>query len=560
MLTAFFQHLLPESAPLQITGYDLDLEQQRQRLTLKAVSTQQTADCPLCKTPTYRIHSHYHRTLVDLPCVHFSLVILLEVCKFFCGNNDCPRRIFTERLPRIAAPWARKTLRLVQRLQQIGLALGGAAGSSLATQMGVAVCGSTLLNQLKALPMPEFEVPKVLGVDDFAFRKGHNYGTILVDLERHRPIALLPSRKAETLAEWLRQHPGVKVLSRDRSKAYKSGMDDGAPDAIQVADRFHLVYNLSDTLVDFFSDYTKDLKAVEQRQQQQLAESNEAVTAQMKPTATQAAQAKTLAFHQRRVQQQREIKQLRQQNWQQMDIAKVVGVSERTVQRFLALPDFPETPPRGPTFGRSILDPYKPIVLKWWNSGITQSKALMGLLRLQGYTGTLRTLQRYICSLRQAQGVPTKRVLPKQGLPKVIDPQLPPLTARRAAYLLIKRVENRDDDEVERVALLAQQHSDLASVIELTDEFLDLLRHQQGNKFDTWLFKVLTCRLRPLRKFAESLLDDYAAVKASLMLPVSNGPVEGLNNRLKMLKRQMYGRAGQDLLAKRLIVPQPGAA
>lgn len=382
-----------------------------------------------------------------------------------------------------------------------------------------------------------------------------------MDLERHQPIALLSGRKAETLAEWLRQHPGVKVLSRDRSKAYKSGMNDGAPDAIQVADRFHLVYNLSlsDTLVDFFNDYRKDLKAVEQEQQRQHAESNQAVTAQPKPTASKPAQAKALASHQQRVQQQREIKKLREQNWQQVAIAAAVGVSERTVQRFLALPDFPETPPRRPTFGRSILDPYKPMLLKLWNAGNTQSKALMGLLRLQGYTGTLRTLQRYLCSLRQAQGVPTKRVLPKQGLPNVIDLHLPPLMARRAAYLLIKRAENRDDDEAERVALLAQQHPDLAYAIQVTDEFLDVLRHRRADRFDTWLFKVLTCRLRPLKKFAQGLLDDYAAVKASLVLPVSNGPVEGINNRLKMLKRQMYGRAGQELLAKRLIAPRPGA-
>ncbi|MEL6249727.1 MAG: ISL3 family transposase, partial [Cyanobacteria bacterium J06627_15] len=466
MLSAFFQQLLPESAPLEITGYDLDLE--HHHLTLTAVSTQQTAYCSLCKTPTHRVHSHYHRTLADLPCVHFSLVIVLEVCKFFCDNGNCSRRIFTERLPQIAAPWARKTVRLGQRLQQIALALGGAAGADLATQMGLSVCGSTVLNHLKVLPLPEFEVPKVLGVDDFAFRKGHNYGTILVDLERHQPIALLPDRKAETLAEWLRQHPGVKVLSRDRSKAYKSGMDDGAPDAIQVADRFHLVYNLSDTLVDFFNDYRKDLKAVEQRQHQQLAESSAAVTVQRQPAATKGSQAKAQPFHQRRVEQQREIKRLRQQNWSQMEIAKAVGVSERTVQRFLALPDLPERLPRHSTFGHSILDPYKPMILKWWNAGTTESKALMRLLRLQGYTGALRTLQRYLRSLRQAQGMLPKRVLPKQGLPKVIDPQLPPLTPRRAAYLLLKRAENRDEDEAERVALLAQQHPNLASAIEIT--------------------------------------------------------------------------------------------
>lgn len=558
MLTGFFQQLLPESAPLEITGYDLDSEQQH--LTLTAVSTQQTVYCPLCKTPTRRVHSRYRRTLADLPCVHFSPIILLEVCKFFCDNGNCPRRIFTERLPKIAAPWARKTARLVQRLQQLALALGGAAGSSLATQMGLAVCGSTLLNHLKTLPLPEFEVPKVLGVDDFAFRKGHHYGTILVDLERHQPIALLPGRKAETLTKWLRQHPGVEILSRDRSKAYKSGMDEGAPDAIQVADRFHLVHNLSDTLVDLFNDYRKELKAVEKRQQKQHTESSEAVIVQRRSTTAKVEQSKAQPFHQRRVEQQREIKRLRKQNWSQLDIAKAVGVSERTVQRFLALPDLPEKPTRYSTFGRSILDPYKPMILEWWNAGITESKDLMRLLRLRGYAGALRTLQRYLRSLRQAQGMLPKRVLPKQGLPKVIDLQLPFLTARQAAYLLVQRAENRDDDEAERVALLAQQHPDLATAIEVTDEFLDLLRHQRADRFDTWLFKGLTCRLKPLQKFAQGLLDDYAAVKASLMLPVSNGPVEGLNNRLKMLKRQMYGRAGQDLLAKRLIASQPRAA
>ena len=305
---------------------------------------------------------------------------------------------------------------------------------------------------------------------------------------------------------------------------------------------------------EWFERQARERQLQEQRQQQQHATSNQSVTAQPKPTATKSAQAKALASHQQRVQQQREIKRLRNQNWQQVDIATAVGVSRRTVQRLLTLPDFPETPPRRPTFGRGILDPYKPMVLKWWNAGNTQSKVLMGLLRLQGYTGTLRTLQRYLCSLRQAQGLPTKRVLPKQGLPNVIDLQLPSLTARRAAYLLIKRAENRDDDEAERVTLLAQQHPDLARAVQITDEFLDVLRHQLADRFDTWLFKGLTCRLKPFQKFAEGLLDDYAAVKASLLLPVSNGPVEGLNNKLKMLKRQMYGRASLELLEKRFVM------
>ena len=554
MLQKWLQQLLPGSAQLQLTGYELNLE--KQTLTLSTVSIQTSLCCPLCKMPTQRIHSHYQRTLSDLPCIQFSLIIVVEVCKFFCDNSNCPRRIFTARLPEIAAPWARKTIRLVQRLQAIGLALGGAAGASLAAKLGLVACGSTLLNQLNLLPIPEIKVPKILGVDDFAFRKGQQYGTILVDLERHRPIALLADRKAEAVAEWLLQHPGVEILARDRSKTYKRGMSQGAPKAIQVADRFHRVYNLSQALETFFRSYGKDLKAVETKQRQQIVLATEAAIIEAKPTATRVAQVEMPSSHYRRVQQQKEIKRLRQQHWPQAAIAQAVGVSIRTVQRFTALPDFPAILPskRCSTFGRSILDPYKPMLLEWWNSGITQTNVLMGLLQQQGYTGTIRTLQRYISSLRQAQGLPPRRVLSTQLLPKVVDPQLPPLTARRAAYLLSKRVEKRDVKETELLTYLEKQHPDFAKAIELSKEFLEILRQRKVDLFDTWLAKALATPLKSLKKFAAGLKDDYEAVKASLMLPVSNGPVEGFNNRLKMLKRQMYGRAGLELLSKRLIL------
>lgn len=180
----------------------------------------------------------------------------------------------------------------------------------------------------------------------------------------------------------------------------------------------------------------------------------------------------------------------------------------------------------------------------------------MTLLQQQGYTGSERTLTRYISQLREAQGLPPTRVPQAKGLPKVIDPQSPPLTARRASYLILKRQENREPEDTELLVQLVAQHPNLAITVELASEFLQLLRQQQADVFEVWLGKALQSSLKPFQTFAQGLLDDYAAVKASMMSNVSNGPVEGLNNRLKMLKRQMYGRAGLELLSKRFILSQ----
>jgi transposase len=204
--------------------------------------------------------------------------------------------------------------------------------------------------------------------------------------------------------------------------------------------------------------------------------------------------------------------------------------------------------------GQSILAAHKQQILAWWNADIRRPNILMALLKPLGYNGSKRTLQRYISRLRSAQGLPPIRIRVVQPLPKVVDPQTPPLTPRRVAYLVVLRPENRASDDTALLERLAKQHPDITLLINLVDDFLQLLRQRQAKAFDDWLLKALTCKIQPLKKFAEGLIDDYAAVKASMMTDVSNGPVEGLNNKLKMLKRQMYGRAGLDLLAKRFIM------
>jgi DNA-binding NarL/FixJ family response regulator len=333
--------LFPDAITLSLAACHVDTT--ATQITLQVRSTQTRVPCPLCATPARRIHSMYLRTLADLPWATYCVRLQLRVRKWFCRNRHCRRRIFTERLPTVAAPWARRTLRLTQRLADLGVALGGQAGADLGQCWGLAVSRQTLLHLLRRQPVPSSPTPTVLGVDDFALRKRHTYGTILVDLERRQPVALLPERTAETVAQWLREHPGVEVITRDRSSAYAEGARQGAPAATQVADRFHLLQNLAETLTQVFTTHSTALDAVDAAVRQRpvpLPDGTVAVPVPPPPTPARAEQqaAQRAAHRQARYEQ---VWALHRQGWTTAAIATQVGCSCRTIERYLHMPTWP---------------------------------------------------------------------------------------------------------------------------------------------------------------------------------------------------------------------------
>jgi transposase len=510
--------------------------------------------CPLCDTPARRIHSRYNRTLADLPWADYRVRLQLRVRKWFCHNPACVRRIFTERLPTLAAPWARCTLRLAQRLVALGVALGGTAGVRLGRSWDVAGSRNTLLRVLRRQPAPSLPTPRVLGVDDFALRKRHTYGTILVDLERRQPVALLPERTAEPVAQWLREHPGVEVIARDRASAYAEGARQGAPGATQVADRFHVLQNLKDVLDAVFTMHEKALDAVNATLRPlpvPLSEGTLAV-AVPPPVIPLPVQQRAVERQARRQALHTQVWALHRQGWTAPAIAQHLGMSLRTVQRDLRTTTFVGRKRRRDR-GESGLTPYKPYLLERWNAGCYTAMRLFRDLRQRGYAGGYGVVAAYARRLRQAQGLAPGHRCPRQSLPPVAEPLCQPLTPRRATWLVLRREEKRTEAEAQQLAQLRAQSAEVAEAIDLAQDFTQLVRQRQPAQLDPWLQRATTSALEALQRFASGLREDYEAIKAGVTLPWSTSPVEGHINRLKMVKRQMFGRAHLDLLSRRFV-------
>jgi transposase len=558
--TTVLTRLLPDATTLHLEGCEVD--EAAAQITLHVRSTQTSAPCPLCATPARRIHSDYTRTLTDLSWAQYRVRLQLRVRKWFCRNRACRRRIFTERLPTVAAPWARRTLRLAQRLVALGLALGGRAGVHLGRAWDLAMSRTTLLRLLRGLPLPAVPTPRVLGVDDFALRKRYTYGTILVDLERRQPVALLPERTAEPVAQWLREHPGVEVIARDRSQAYAEGARQGAPAATQVADRFHVLQNLREALDQVFRTHEKALDAVNVLGHQQSVPLSDGTLAVPVPPhdISLPVQQRAAERQARRQALHTQVWALHRQGWTAPAIAPQLGLSLRTVQRDLRSATFVGRRRRSDR-GESILNPYKPYLLERWNAGCYTAMRLFRDLRQRGYAGGYGVVAAYARRLRQAQGLPPGHRRARQPLPAVAEPSCPPLTPRRATWLVLGRTEKRTEVEAQQLTQLHAQDPEVAEAINLAQDFTQMVRQRQPESLDPWLQRASTSTVEAIQRFAMGLYEDYEAIKAGVTLPWSSSPVEGHINRLKMLKRQMFGRAHLDVLSRRfLLAPREGRA
>lgn len=507
-------------------------------LSVKSCSTQ--SQCPCCEQLSQRIHSHYQRKLKDLPCSSHAVQIVLNVRRFFCDNSACEQRIFTERLPELVVPHARRTQRVVTLMQQIGLLVGGSASVDVLAYMGITISRWTVLRDVRKVALPASPTPRVLGVDDWALRRGHRYGTVLVDLEAGQVIDLLPDREADTLAQWLQTHPSIEIISRDRAGAYADGAKRGASQAIQVADRWHLLKNLGEALTTLLGQHRRLLKQLD-------AEPVKTMPSVQQPTNPSST---SPAFERRLVRFER-VRQLRDDGLTINAIATLIQLDRKTVRKYLNTETLaPQRPVRRQS-QTTKLAPYRDYLLERGLDGRRTVRQLWRELRDQGYTGSLTTVAMFLAAVR--------RSTPEATQPSKVEPAgqmaapMVKLTPRRATWLLLARADQLTPDQHQQAQRLTQLHPDIAHGAMQAQAFARLLRERTVEAFDAWLERSCQSSVRELRTFARGIQRDYAAVKAAISLPWSNGMVEGFVNRIKFVKRQMFGRARFDLLRIRLL-------
>ena len=535
--------LFPQFAGLHICT--LALEDDGLSVTLQPKN--RSTLCPLCKTRTHAIHSHYQRTLLDLPLCGMGLRLHLQMRRFRCNRKSCARKIFCERLPFLTQPYARTTTQQAQLLQILGMALGGNAGARISAKMHRTVSASTLLRRIQAIPDPKVGSVRVLGVDDWALKKGQNYATILCDLQQGCPIALLPERSAQSLTAWLVEHPEIEIISRDRGGIYAEGAREGAPQAQQVADRFHLIQNLAQALKKILDRHSADLKAVCQPGKQdalpRASEIEKAPTMEQNVSAepfvapASPSQVRRQAFYE-------EVQQLAAQGLSLRAIARKLDVSRVTVKRYVLADKVPVISPREYPLSRTVLAEFVRRIDQRLAEGVVSIKSLVEELRREGYVGSDARVYAYVHHW-YPQGVRTQWNAPKE--------QAFRLSARSAVWLLVRKASKLSSEEQKmRVRLLAGSE-EISLVNTLVERFTTMVRERHCEELDSWLDDASHCGIAELVNFSQGLRQDYSAVKAGLRLSWSNGPVEGQINRLKLIKRSMYGRAGMPLLRKRIL-------
>jgi transposase len=537
------QSLLPNPDILILDN----IEREADRFRLR-VHVEQEPACPVCGDVSTSRHSSYCRCLQDFPWQGTSVQLWATVGRFRCRNSSCPRKVFCERLPRVARAHGRQTERASEIVRLIGYVAGGLPGQRLLARLSIATSDDTVLRRVRQEAMRELPGRPIrnLGVDDWAWRKGQEYGTILVDVDFRHVVDLLPDRAADSFSEWLRHHPEIMTVSRDRSGLYAEGATLGAPQAQQVADRFHLMLNLSATMERVLEERTRQLVLPPVKDPAAISEPNHGsdcandVAAVPAPQTTQ-----SQLRRERRVERYQQVIALFNSGQSQAAISSIVGIGRKTIRRWLRRGQFPERKP--PHRKPPKVNHFADYLQQRWNEGCHNASRLYHEIQQQGYGGKRSMVARFVAGWRT-----TGKAASPKG-PERIAP-------KHAAILVTRAAEKMTDEQRQLLDRIKAQCPDVIALRQLALGFRSALTSGESIQMRRWIEGAKRCAFGSVVRFAYGLQKDISAVNAAVDTSWSNGQVEGQVNRLKTIKRQMYGRAGFELLRARVLPYSPAVS
>jgi transposase len=510
-----------------------------------------SACCPRCGRESARVHGGYARTVADGAAGGRPVLIVLQVRRFRCRNPQCPAVTFAEQAEGVSARYRRRSVPLLAMLAGFGLELAGRGAARLAGSLGIAVHPATVLRLVAAVPDPQVAAaPDVLGVDDFALAKGYVYGTVLVDMRTGNVVDLLPDREAATLEAWLTAHPGAGIICRDRAGNYAEGARSGAPGAIQVADRWHLWHNLAGYAEKTVAGHRGCLKDQPGGADGHDVPGPAGTPEQEPPGQAEGGQVPPDGFLDACGRERRLVTRTRERYAEirgRLDageslsaISRVTGLDRKTVQRFARAGSAEELLGKA-TSRESKLDEFKPYLHQRWNEGVTDAAALHAELQQRGWTGSEQTVRRYVRPFRQAPAAPG----PAPAVPKT----------RQITRWLLTHPDHLQPDEQAHLQAIRARCPHIDALAGHVTAFAEMMTARTGSRdLEAWLAAIEADDQAGLRSFAAGIRNDQQAVINGLTLAWNSGKVEGTVNKIKMIKRQMYGRASFDLLRKRVIL------
>jgi transposase len=488
-----------------------DVQDAGEVIVVRARTADEAVACPACGTPTGRVHGYHERVAADVPVDGRRVLVRLRARRMRCPVTGCPRQTFREQVPGLIDRYQRRTLRLAGQVSAVARELAGRAGARLLAALGILVSRHTALRVLLRIPLPPMAVPRVLGIDDFALRRGSSYATVLIDAETGRRVDVLEGRTAGVVGDWLRGHPGVEVVTRDGSGAYGEAVRSALPDAVQCGDRWHLWHLLAEAAAKEVAAHSACWAESAPLQEGRRAETT--------------------------LERWQQIRDLRDKGAGLLDCSRRLGLALNTVKRYDRI-DAPERLRRAAQYRPTLVDPYRDYLRerRAEEPGVPVQQ-LLREIRERGYPGSSNLLVRYI----------------NQGRADAGRPHIAP---RKATQILLTNPDNLAGEQRETAERLSGACPEMKALASLIGSFAAMLDPDPANegKLLRWIADARAADLPHLHSFTRGLDLDLKAATAAVTLPHHNGRTEGVNNKTKMIKRQMYGRAGFGLLRHRILL------